>query len=591
MKTDEKRLKRKELRERIKQRKLEKAQELEENEDLDVLETSEELEVAEVAGEEVEKDMGMEPVVSYQSDPGATSFAQLDEMKAAEDQADAVYEVTCDTRLLVSNILHSPELDPVQKAEAMKAVADEFASRVTTEIEDTQKDLDLLEVEALIAHDRRATSVTEYFGDFIKKAVVSSVSRDNMPDSNFAMVADQGGKKVRKYLIHDKAHVRAALSRAAQMMKRGGQAASDAKAAFPKIHAAAKKMGVGSDMSKDRNAVLIQKDANSQWRWVGWVSNNFIDWDGEIISEDAHKEYVDWLEKNKDVYPVFVSWHTPGTVRENPADFVAYENGFLIASGILNEQEAAGLMKAQAKTDLGMSHGSFVFERDATDPRIITKYRMYEISDLPLDNAANPFTDFETLVKEVGMDKLDYLTQIMGAEKAKAFLEKTGMKKESLQAAGVESKEKPVEKPVVPVPETVKVEVVIPAPETVKVEVVPPVPPVAPTTEEVVAKVMKEMDVPGLNAFVVLAQEAMEKVPVLEALIKEMQTGEDEKLAEKLTPPAARFAWSQKNRPSQADETKITDEDEKLKKSVPGVPEGYWLSEATQTAPVVVDTK
>ena len=226
------------------------------------------------------------------------------------------------------------------------------------------------------------------------------------------------------------------------MIKRGGKSAADAKAALPKIRAAAKKLGIGNNMEKERNSILVEKDADDHWRWVGWVTNNFIDWDADIITEDAHKEYVGWLEKNMDVAPSFVSWHTPGTARTHPVDFAMYENGFLIMSGLLEEQEAIGLLKAQSKIDLGMLHGSFVLSRDPKDPRAITKYRMYEASDLPLENAANPFTDFETMVKEVGMDKVKYLAQILGSEeKANAFLEKTGLKQKQLQEAEVESKE------------------------------------------------------------------------------------------------------------------------------------------------------
>lgn len=597
MNADQKKRRRKELKERAVQRKLEKAkklqeiQELDEDEELDVLETAEESpeEIVEDGEEEEEeekaqKDMGMPMDVAMMVNPGPISFTELDELKQAQDEAQSIQEVTWDTNDLVRNILNSPLLDPTQKGDAMKAVADEFASRVTSEMADVQKDLDLLELEALIAHDRRSTSVFEYFGDFITKATLTASARKKIPTGEFALVTHRNGKTVKKYPIHDKAHVRNALARAAQMLKRGGQAASDARAALPKIHAAAKRMGIGANMAKERNAILVEKDANNNYRWVGWVSNNFIDWDGDIISENAHKEYVEWWEKNKEASPSFVCWHTPGTAREHPVDFITYEQGFLIASGILNEQEAAGLLKAQSQRELGMSHGTFVFGRDAKDPRIITKYRMYEISDLPLENAANPFTDFETLVKEVGMDKLAYLTQIMGSEeKAKAFLEKTGMKKEALASAGVESKEK-VE---TPVPEKV------PTPETVpSKEVNPVVPAVAPTVQEIVAQVMKEMEIDDLNAFVTQARDSMEKVPILEEMIKDMQGAEEDKLAEKLTPPASRFAWSQKNRASQADETLTKGkEDEKLKKSVPGVPEGYWLSELSNTAPINADEK
>lgn len=576
MNREQKKERRREARLRAKERKLQKAKELELEVDseTDVIETENDPE-----DEGVEKDMY--PEEAYYPQPAPISFDELDEMRDVEEKAQAVREVTWDTETLVRNILHDPDMEPGEKADAISEVSAEFAGRVSVEIEDEkkEKDIELLQLEAIVAHEHRSMSALEFIEDMTKK-VVSYASRSKMDDSKFAMVDTRDGKKVRKYLIHDKAHVRNALARAAQMIKRGGSAAADARKALPKIHAAAKKMGIGSSMEKEHNAILIEKDSKDQWRWVGWVSNNFVDWDGDIISEDAHKEYVDWLDKNMDVAPAFVCWHLPGTARKSAVDFAMYEDGFLIMSGSLTEDEAAGLLKAQAEVDLGMSHGTFVLSRDLKDPRVINKYRMYETSDLPLVKAANPFTDFETVSKEVGMDKKKYLAKILGSEeKADAFLEKTGLKQKALDAAGVESKEQtevPAETaPVVPVPDSA------PAPKE-------EVPPVAEAKALTVDEVLKAMDIEGLNAFVAQAKEDHEKIPVLEELVKQLQGNQDDKLAEKLTPPAARFTWSQEKRASQSEDTVIPKEEKDKVK--PGVPEGYWLSDVTNTAPVVVES-
>ncbi len=61
--------------------------------------------------------------------------------------------------------------------------------------------------------------------------------------------------------------------------------------------------------------------------------------------------------------------------------------------------------------------------------------------------------------------------------------------------------------------------------------------------ESLVKQLTEKLDLDGLNAFVAQAQEAMDKVPLLEAMVKEMQKSDDEKLASALTPPAMRFAW------------------------------------------------
>lgn len=533
------------------------------------------LDVESAAPEEGEEEVVEQKEKSYDEMDmyaGPTSWEEVDAAEAAREQAMAINEVTYQVGDMVRNILWHPMMEPKDKAEAIKKVGAGFEGRVNEAMahhEEMKKDMDVLEIEAILAYDKRHASPTELVGDFITKALLTTGKRKKLSDEDFALPSK------RKYPIHDKAHVRNALARAAQMMAQGGEAAADAKAAMPKIRAAAKRMGIEMSMDKEKSAVVVEKDASGQWRAVWWVSNNFIDWDGDIIAEDAHKEYVDWLEKNKDLAPVSLTWHTPGTARAHPMDFWAYENGFLIMSNPLEEQEAAALLKAKTIADIGVSHGTFVFARDAKDPRMITKYRMYEVSDLPLENAANPFTDFETIVKEVDMDKTKYLAAILGSEeKANAFMEKTGLKKKALEEAGIESKEKSEEKVETPATET--------KPE-IKAE--------APSQNEVVEAVLKAMDAQGLSETVAQIKEELEKVPVLEALVKELQGSQEEKLAEMLTPPAARFSWMQKQRASQKDETVLdTDKDKELKKSKPGVPDGYWLSEATGTTPVEAES-
>jgi hypothetical protein len=168
------------------------------------------------------------------------------------------------------------------------------------------------------------------------------------------------------------------------------------------------------------------------------------------------------------------------------------------------------------------------------------------------------------------MDKIEYLSKIIGADKAKAFVEKLGLKKQALEDAEIDSKEKTEE-----VPET---EPVAEAPATE-----PVVEKAAISDGDLVAQVMKAMDIEGLNEFVVKAQAAMEKVATLEELVKELSANQDEKLAEMIAPPITKqLAWA---RPS-AKEDNVIKKDDKLAKQVPGLPKGFWLSEATGTEPV-----
>lgn len=559
--SEEKTMSKKEIREKRRERRLRSAQiakakadelELEPIVEEDIDEPDEEAEEVETA----QKDMYGAEVVSM--GVGPTSWKEYDELEDARERNYEIQHAAYTVEDLVRNIIYHPMFSVEEKANAIKEVGNEFGTRVQSIMDspvEKEIDMDLLELESLIAKDNRGMSVAEKIGGWIEKKKLTAAAEKKLSESDFAL------PEKRKYPIHDKAHVRNALARAAQQIKSGGAGAEDARAALPKIKAAAKKFGIG--MEKDRNAVVVEKDASGGWRAVMWPSNNFKDWDGEIISEKAHLEYVDWVNKNMDCAPVFVTWHKPGTAREHQVDFVTYENGFLLMSAPLTEKEAAGLLRAQKITDLGMSHGTFVLERDGD---VIEKYRMVEVSDLPLENAANPFTDFALLTKEADMDTKKYLAQILGSDElAEKYLAKTGMKQKDLREAGVKEAEKAEEK-------------------EVKTETTPEAPAAAPVTSEIVAQVLKELDIDGLQDFVTKASEALEKVPVLEELVKSLSTAKEDDLAQMINPPAEkRFAWSQA-RASASAET-VVKEGDPIKKNVAGLPED-WLSEALGTSPL-----
>lgn len=526
--------------------------------------------------EEIQKDYYDSPVM-VQPVVGPTSWSELDAQRKAVEKAQAVREVTYSVQDLVSNILYS-DMAPDAKATAIGKVGEGFGKRLkSVEAEKSEKsideDMDLLELEAMIGRDYRRTGVVEKMSDWIVKKKLTAATESKLSDDDFALVVEREGKKVRKYPIHDKAHVRNALARAAQMIKKGGEAATDAKAALPKIRAAAKKLGIG--INKEISSIIIEKDKSEKWRAVMWPSNNFKDLDGEIISEKAHKEYVDWVNKNMEFAPVFQTWHIPGTARTHPVDFVGYENGFLIMSAPLEPHEAAGLLKAQAKTDIGMSHGSLALARNPVQKNVVDLYRMVEVSDLPLEKAANPFTDFETLEKEAHMNQSEYLASILGKEKADAFLERTGLKQKQLREAGVEEKERDAN----------------PAPDPALVKKEQPAP-AMPDMAAIIQAVRDDIGVDELSEFLAKAQRALEdveKIPLLESLVKDLSKSQDEALAEKINPPAEKvLVWKQK-RASQSDNNVLKGdnaEDAKLKKSTPALPEGYWLSELSGTAPI-----
>lgn len=364
-------------------------------------------EIVEVAGEEipeVEKDqeekahlIGEAPV-SF----GPVSWDELDELREAEKRAARVSRVSWDFRDLLWNIMRNPGLALSEKIAAIKGAADGVEPRVDDAL--SKKELKKLDAETLeiMLLSKEADSEVGLVGrklEHMQRAKLTSEARGKLSDASFALVVERDGKTVRKYPIHDKAHVRNALSRAAQQLKAGGEGKADARAALPKIRAAAKRMGIGMPSKKKKNAIMVQKDSNGNWRWIGWVTNNFKDRDGDIIAEAAHKDYIDWLDETVPEIPALSPelriWHTPGTARKSRVDWWSYTNGFLLMSGLLTEKEAVDLMTSMHKQDMGMSHGFLAMGRDEKDRRVITKYRTYEVSYLPLKMASNPWTSIE----------------------------------------------------------------------------------------------------------------------------------------------------------------------------------------------------
>jgi hypothetical protein len=396
----------------------------------------------------------------------------------------------------------------------------------------------------MLAKDSRHTPLIEKVTDWITKARHS---------------ADV------EYPLDNKALVRESLSLAIKAIKNGGEKSASAREALPVILAKAKEMGIGS-VESSSSAVIVEKDLSGKWRAVMWPTNNFKDLDGEIITEKAHLDYVAWVNENMEFAPVSVTWHLPETIRKSKADFVGYQNGFLIVSMPLEDDEAAGLFKAMKVCDIGMSHGSLVLKKNKENPRLIEKYLMIECSDLPLSKAANPFTDFAVITKEANMDMQKYLASLLGDEKAEKILEKTGLKQAALREAGIAEKGL--------------------QPETEEVKDAPVTSEAAPAAdlEQILKAVGERFDIDGLSEFVEKANAALERIPVLEAALVAATEDRDEALAEKISPPIAqKMAWS---RPSQSQDTTLSDKNEddvKLKKSKP---ETHWLAEQAGVEPV-----
>ena len=286
---------------------------------------------------------------------------------------------------------------------------------------------------------------------------------------------------------------------------------------------------------KEFKPMRIYKDADGQHRWVGVFTNNYLDKENDIISAEAHKEFATYLDANPQEAPQFWSWHTPGTARKERIDLWDFDEktGFFIVGGALTDKEAEQLEKAieYDKGLTGLSHGMYAMRGDS-DPRVITKYRSFEISDLPLARAANGWTSLD-IIKEAEIMKpetAERLKAAMGDEDFAAFETALDENKAVLDVLEVESKE--IE------PETI--------PET-----------------ETVDEEKEKLDLKALSEFLVKQTEQIEaqaqEIENLKAVVSEQQKDIDTQVAEAIAPKTTPFIWEE--RPSQKEETLIDEND------------------------------
>lgn len=300
-------------------------------------------------------------------------------------------------------------------------------------------------------------------------------------------------------------------------LKAGARHNSTDQAELDAAHNAIVKAGANCGMK-------MLKGADGSYRWFGWASNKFRDRDtakhplGEIITDSAHKEFIEYLNANPDKAPEWWTWHTP--VRKSRADWWDYADGYLLMSGPASEEDAKGYL--DTNEPIAMSHGFHTLKRDSAKG-LIQSYRSFEVSDLPPDAAANPYTNFEMVRKELAMltkEKRDYLVKRLGEDRVAMIEKDTETMSKALEEAGVEWKEQTI------------------AAQTDKVVA---------GVEDVVKQLTEALNVPGLNELLTNLQKSnKELADKLDAQSKEiaaLQKSQDEKLAEAIAPKVKPIKW------------------------------------------------
>jgi len=218
-------------------------------------------------------------------------------------------------------------------------------------------------------------------------------------------------------------------------------------------------MSVGSffsnleiDLGFQKDCLSMRKAADGNYLLMCQYSNRWRDRDtfahpkgGEIVTREAHERYMRWLDDNPNKAPELWSLHLPGTQRKNIAHWWGFDGNFAFAEFKLTPEEALGVKRFVSIYEPGLSHGFFVLKYDA-DEGLIQEYITYEISILPLEMAANQWTSFELIEKE--LTKHMYLSDAQraalvamhGEDYVKEFESKSRDFAEVLDRVGIDTK-------------------------------------------------------------------------------------------------------------------------------------------------------
>jgi len=187
-------------------------------------------------------------------------------------------------------------------------------------------------------------------------------------------------------------------------------------------------MDIFKKQSSNEMPITTWKEVGSgRIRWLASYSSNYLDDDypRDIISKDAHTDFINRVNSGEYDYPVLQLWHLKGT-DIGKADYLFYDDelGIAMATGYVydNKEKILKNLSRIKDTKLGMSHGMIFVERDEKDKKTINKYVTIELSILPLVAAANKMTSIYILDKEKDM---------MSSEQ-KEFLKRTGMSDEDI---------------------------------------------------------------------------------------------------------------------------------------------------------------
>lgn len=184
----------------------------------------------------------------------------------------------------------------------------------------------------------------------------------------------------------------------------------------------------------------VVKQSDGKLRWFARYSNAWEDRDHEILTEAAHKDYIEWAYETG-TFPELWLWHTGGT-RFGEADWLDFSNGFAHASGLIDNGKES-VVEAISTKDVGVSHGFLSLQLG----KYVSRYRTYEISVLPKERAAVETSGFNVLdaskeseVMAFTDEKRKWLAEALGEEAVGKLEKSTDSLAAQLKELGVEYK-------------------------------------------------------------------------------------------------------------------------------------------------------
>jgi hypothetical protein len=335
---------------------------------------------------------------------GATSFGELEAWRTSSDLNSAIMNVAFDFRMLSDNVLNNADMDATEKGDALAKLSREFQDRVkaagTMGAKDLEAELALLEEKA--------------------------GRRMGKPQRNMLAAVMDNMKKLMSWASYDDGQA-------------DGADGGDGGDGPPKAKSLADLIPSGT-----RSGFKVFTDAKGLDRWLGYSTNAFEDFEGELFTTKALEEAITWHDAVGDAGPLRV-FHVPGA-DIGTCDFQGLIGRMVVESGSFKDDElgraAKAYLKAHPDMPFGMSIGFLFREGDERDG-VYEWLRFRERSICPPGTAANPFTGFSIgglPIMQLDERKSLFLKEMFGAEMAAGIIEDAERRTKQLEEANVRHK-------------------------------------------------------------------------------------------------------------------------------------------------------